>query len=240
MHLTKTKGFNINNTLGHYIPEIVKNTPYQHTVIREMLAHQAGFVSWIPFYQKTLINGKPDPKYYAKDSSQTHSIKVSKNLYIKAEYKDSIFSRITHTSLRKKRYKYSDLGYYFLKAVIEKESKMTLDQYVQRYFYKPLGLHNITYHPLYRISKNRILPTENDTIFRNSLIQGDVHDPGAAMLGGVGGHAGVFSNALDLGVLMYTLINNGKYGGQQILSPEVIADFTKMSIPLNKSPWCRI
>ncbi len=227
MKLTQDSLIDINKTLGDYIPDIVKNTPYNNTVIRQMLAHQAGFVSWIPFYAKTLKNGEPDPQYYSKDSSATYPIKVSNNLYITESYKDSIFSRITGTSLRKKRYKYSDLGYYFLKEIIEKVSQQKLEHYVHNAFYGPMGLDNITYLPLHKINQKRITPTENDTVFRKSIIQGTVHDPGAAMLGGVGGHAGLFSNAMDLGVLMYTLINAGQYGGEQVLQKDIIADFTK-------------
>jgi len=227
MKLTESGQIDINKTLGDYIPEIVKNTPYQHTVIRQMLAHQAGFAAWIPFYAKTLKNGNPDPQFYAKKPSPAFPVKVSENLFITESYRDSIFVKITSTNLRKKRYKYSDLGYYFLKEIIQKTTGSILEEYVQKQFYQPMGLKHITYHPLDKFSKADILPTEDDTVFRHDLIHGYVHDPGAAMLGGVGGHAGLFSNALDLGVLMYTLINNGQYGGQQVLDPEVIDDFTK-------------
>ena len=227
MRLTAEGKIDINKTLGDYLPEIVDSTPYQNTVLREMLAHQAGFVSWIPFYYRTLKNGAPDPQYYSQTKSEKFSVKVDDNLFITPIYRDSIFARITGTSLRRKRYKYSDIGYYFLKEIIEKQSKTTLNHYVDSVFYKPMGLNRITYLPLEKFKKNEITPTENDTIFRHNLIWGNVHDPGAAMIGGVGGHAGLFSNALDLGVLMYTLINDGKYGGEQVLSKQVIDDFTR-------------
>lgn len=227
MRLTDLKKLDIDKTLGDYIPEIVNGTPYKQTVIRQMLAHQAGFVSWIPFYYKTLKNGKPDPFYYNSTKTDKYSVQLTDNLFITPSYKDSIFNRITSTNLRRKKYKYSDIGYYFLNELISKVSGKSLNKYVEDEFYKPLGLSNITYLPLEKIDKSRITPTELDTVFRKELIHGHVHDPGAAMIGGVGGHAGVFSNALDLGVLMYTLINDGKYGGQQILSKETISDFTK-------------
>lgn len=227
MKMSQDNLIDINKTLGDYIPEIVKNTPYQHTVIREMLAHQAGFVSWIPFYYRTLKDGNLDSFYYKTDSSSEFSQKVANNLFITKAYRDTIFKRITKTDLRRKRYKYSDLGYYFLKAIIEKQNGVKLENYVQNSFYKPLGLQRITYHPKRNFKLSEITPTENDTIFRHQLVHGHVHDPGAAMLGGVGGHAGLFSNALDLGTLMYTLINEGKYGGEQIINPDIISDFTK-------------
>lgn len=231
MQLTKDSLVDINKTLGDYLPEIVKNTPYKNVVLREMLAHQAGFVSWIPFYTKTLINGKLNPEFYSKDSSQVYSLKVAENTFIKPTYQDSIFKRITGTSLRTKRYKYSDIGYYFLKAIIEKQTNMKMEDYVMQNIYKPMGLSQTGYHPLYRFDKNRIPPTVNDTIYRKQIIWGNVNDQGAAMQGGVGGHAGLFTNALDLGVLMYSLINDGNYGGINYVDKTVIKDFTKCQFP---------
>jgi beta-glucosidase-like glycosyl hydrolase/CubicO group peptidase (beta-lactamase class C family) len=231
MKLTDDTVIDINKTLNYYLPEIVDSTPYKNVVIREMLAHQAGFVSWIPFYTKTLKNGKPDPVFYNKDSSAYYNLKVAKDLYITSTYQDSIFKKITSTSLRKKRYKYSDIGYYFLKAIIEKQTNLSLDQYTKQNIYKPMGLQHIGYHPLNRFDKKQIPPTVNDTIFRNQIIHGDVNDQGAAMQGGFGGHAGLFTNALDLGVLMYSLINEGNYGSENYVRQSTIKDFTKAQFP---------
>jgi len=227
MKMTEENLIDIDKTLGDYIPEIVNNSPYKNTVIREMLAHQAGFVSWIPFYYRTLKNKQPSSFYYKAQPNEEFSTKVADNLFITNAYVDTIFNRITGTDLRRKRYKYSDLGYYFLKAIIEKQSGTSIEKFVDKTFYQPMGLQRITYHPLQKFDRSEITPTENDTIFRKQVIHGYVHDPGAAMLGGAGGHAGLFSNALDLGVLMYTLINDGQYGGEQILDPKIISDFTK-------------
>lgn len=231
MQLTKDSLVDIDKTLGYYLPEIVGNTPYKNVVLRQMLAHQAGFVSWIPFYTKTLSNGKLNPEFYSTDSSEVYSLKVAKKIYIKPSYQDSIFSRITGTSLRKKRYKYSDIGYYFLKAIIEKQTNMKMEDYVQQNIYQPMGLNHTGYHPLYRFRRDRIPPTVNDTIYRKQIIWGDVNDQGAAMQGGVGGHAGLFTNALDLGILMYSLINEGNYGGVNYVNKDVINDFTKQQFP---------
>ena len=141
---------------------------------------------------------------------------------------DSVMlERIVKKPLRSKTYKYSDLGYYFIKAIIEKQTGQKLNDYVAENFYEPMGLNTMTYHPLYKFPKEQITPTENDTVFRKQLVWGNVHDPGAAMQGGVGGHAGLFSNALDLATLMYMLINDGEYGGEQYLDKETLADFTR-------------
>ncbi len=216
----------IDKTLGDYLPEIVDSTPYQNMVIRQMLAHQAGLFPWIPFYRKTLNEGQLNPSIYQKDSSALFSDKVAENMYINASYDTVILNTITEKELIRKRYKYSDLGYYFIKAIIEKETGQDLNDFVSENFYNQMGLSNINYHPLHHYSKDRILPTEDDKIYRKQLVWGSVHDPGAAMQGGVGGHAGLFSNALDLGTLMYMLINEGNYGGKAILDPETISNFT--------------
>ena len=98
--------------------------------------------------------------------------------------------------------------------------------YVMNAFYKPLGLENIGYKPRLKWDLNRIPPTEDDKAFRGQLIQGDVHDQGAAMLGGVCGHAGLFANANDLGVMMQMFMQYGEYGGERYMKEEVVKYFT--------------
>lgn len=225
--LQKDSVMDIDDQLYAYLPDIVDSTPYKRMVIRQMLAHQAGLHPWLPFYIRTVKGGQPNPEYYSSDSSATHSYRVANNLYISPDYEQYMLKRITRQALRKKTYKYSDMGYYFLKEIIERQTGDQLEDYVMNNFYKPMGLSTMGYHPRYRFPLERITPTEQDTAFRDQLIWGDVHDPGAAMQGGVGGHAGLFSNALDLGTLMYMLINEGRYGGIQYLDKDTIADFTR-------------
>lgn len=217
----------IDDPLTKYLPDIVDSTPYQNMIIRSMMVHQAGLRDWIPFYTRTLLNGKPDSTIYKTSPIGDFTHQVAEHLYISAHYDTVIFNRITSTPLNKKVYKYSDLGYYFLREIIFRKTGKTLDQYAAESFYTPMHLTTMGYNPLNRFSKDRIAPTENDTIFRQQLIHGTVHDQGAAMLGGVGGHAGLFSNALDLATLMYMLINDGRYGGVEYLNKDTLADFTR-------------
>lgn len=218
----------IDQPLTSYLPEIVDSTPYQNMVIRQMLAHQAGLFPWIPFYKKTMLeNGEVNPEIYSSTKRTDRTDQVAENMYINADYDTTILKQITKKALIRKRYKYSDLGYYFLKAIIEKQTGKTLDQYAAEAFYGPMGLRTMTYHPLKKFKKERITPTEDDKLYRKQLVWGHVHDPGAAMQGGVGGHAGLFSNALDLGTLMYMLINDGHYAGDTLLDPATIKDFTR-------------
>lgn len=220
---------NLDRNICDYLPELVEgNERYMNMNLREMLAHQAGLLPWIPFYVKTVKDRGSDPALYSKIQDAEHQLRVAENLYMLSSYQDTILKRILDTKLRKERdYKYSDLGYYFLQAIIERVSGLSLDEYMDQNFYGPMGLRTLGYHPRRRHDLDDIVPTEYDVEFRRQQVHGDVHDPGAAMLGGVGGHAGVFSNARDLAAFMQMLLDGGSYGGQRYLAPEVIAEFTK-------------
>jgi CubicO group peptidase (beta-lactamase class C family) len=225
--------FNIDLTLGHYLPKLLESSDYNKLVIKDILTHQAGLVSWIPFYIKTLNDGFPSYELYSKLPSSIHKNQVAKNLYMLSSYRDTIFSRILSTKIKKiKKYKYSDVGYYFINEIIK---KITLkDQNVaSENIYNNMGLQNIGFNPLSKYDLDRIPPTENDKTFRHQLVHGYVHDQGAALLGGVGGHAGLFSNANDLAAIMQMYLNKGVYGGDTIISPEIIDKYT--SSPYYKS-----
>lgn len=226
MKLESERKFDLNATLESYLPELTKNTSYASVQIRSMMAHQAGFTPWIPFYKKTLQDGKPDPSIYSKSQKNDYSLPVTESLYLKNTYPDQIYQQLLQTPRSEKGYKYSDLGYYFLKRIIEKQSGMALDAYLQDELYAPLGLSRMLYNPWKRFSLNEIVPTENDMAFRGQQIHGYVHDQGAAMLGGVGGHAGLFANAGDLAAIMQLFLNKGAYGGQIFISEEVVDRYT--------------
>ncbi len=226
MQLESKNRFNVDSTLGHYLPEILDSTDYKNLVLKDILTHQAGLASWIPFYVKTLNDGMPSYELYSKLPSNIHQSLVAKNLYMLSSYRDTIFERILATDVNKnKKYKYSDVGYYFINEIIKKITLNSQDLIAEN-IYKKIGLQNIGYNPLNKWDLSRITPTENDTFFRHQLIHGYVHDQGAALLGGVGGHAGLFSNANDLAVIMQMYLNKGTYGGDTIISSEIIEKYT--------------
>ena len=195
--------------------------------LREMMSHYAQLPAWIPFYVETMNNGKLRPDLYRKTPVKGFTTRVANELYISNSYVDSIYATIAGAALRsRKEYKYSDLGYYYVKSMVESISGTTLDRYVDSVFYEPMGLQSMGYLPLEKMSKETIAPTEYDVAYRKQLIQGHVHDPGAAMMGGVGGHAGVFSTAEDLGVMMHMFMNNGVYGGVRYLNENTLDEFT--------------
>jgi CubicO group peptidase (beta-lactamase class C family) len=227
MKLVDDKKINLDYSLCDYL-DYVKDTEYENMNIRRMLAHTAGLVSWIPFYNKTLSRGQLKLDVYNSSFSEEYNTKVADNLYIKPSFKDSIRYWITNHGIHKKKeYRYSDLGYYFYKDIIEKQISKPMDVVLDSFLYKPLGAISLTYNPLKRFDKNEIIPTENDMIFRKRLIHGYVHDPGAAMIGGVAGHAGLFSNANDLAKLFQMYLNWGVYGSQKFVTKEVIEEFIK-------------
>jgi beta-glucosidase-like glycosyl hydrolase/CubicO group peptidase (beta-lactamase class C family) len=227
MKLASEKKINLDDSLYNYWPAL-KGTNKQNIVLREMLTHQAGLPAWIPFWQRTVVKGEYKPGIYNKTKSDEFPYRVAEDLYIHKSYRDTILKQLIECPLAvKKEYKYSDLGYYFLQHIIEEKTKTTLDQYVRESFYAPLGLSTMGYKPRDRFELKRIVPTEYDVKFRRQLVHGDVHDQGAAMLGGVAGHAGLFSNANDLAVLMQMYLQKGSYGGERYLDSSVVSEFTK-------------
>lgn len=227
MVLTSEGKFNLSAKLGDYLPELTQGSSYSSIVLRDMMAHQAGLVSWIPFYKNTLSGNRPSDAWYASSRSSEMNVPVAQNLWIRANYTDTMYQRIMETPLNARVYKYSDLGYYFVKKIIEKQSGQKLEDFTVSKLYKPMGLRSIRYNPLDYFSLNQITPTENDQFFRKQLVHGYVHDPGAAMIGGVGGHAGLFSNASDMAALMQLFLNKGTYGGTEYIKSEVVDEYTK-------------
>lgn len=228
MRMHQEGALTLNSTLGDHLADVVDSTAYEGIYIKDMLAHQARFTPWIPFYTATLKNGELNSRFYRSTKTSFYNTEVAKNIYIFNNYKNAILKRIVGTGLRRnKKYKYSDIGYYFLKEIIERKTGKPLDFVIDSVFYKSLGLQYATYNPLKKFDANQITPTENDTIFRKQLVHGYVHDQGAAMMGGIGGHAGLFANANDLAVIMQMYLNKGEYGGIRYLNDTTVELFTR-------------
>lgn len=230
-----TKGkFNLDQTIGSYIPQIVGTTPFAALKIREIMAHQAGLTPWIPFYKRTLSNGSWKSSIYQKEPSADFPIEVAKGMYIHKDYKDSMYAQILRSELGAKKYVYSDLCYYFTQPILENIIKESQASFLRKQIYLPLGLARILYHPLKHYAQAEIAPTENDQTFRDQLLCGYVHDPGAAMLGGAGGHAGIFSNAWSLAHIMQLFLNKGHMAGQRFFSEATYTEFTKQQFGGNR------
>ncbi len=215
-----------------FLPEI-KNTNKKDIILRDMLAHQAGLPPYIPFYLSTITpKGFLSDKVYSPMQSDSFPTPVSNGIYIRKNYSDSLWAQIKNGLLNEPgKYVYSDIGYYFLKRMLERMTKDPLDKYVSKTFYAPLGLATHGYLPLTRFKMERIIPTAYDTKFRKRLVQGYVHDPGAAMMGGVAGHAGIFSNSNDLAIILQMLLNGGEYAGVHYFDKSTVDEFTKQQFP---------
>lgn len=225
---------NLDEPLSHTLTYL-ENSNKNKITIREVMCHQAGLAAWIPFYLRTLKNGLPDTTIYSDKYSEQFPYRVAESMYIRKEYKQIILDSIINSPVSgKKEYKYSDLGFILMQQFVEKVSGQSLDSFVDEQFYKPLGLQTLTFRPLEKFPLNRIIPTENDTIFRHRLVHGDVHDPAAAMLGGVAGHAGLFGTSNDMAVLMQMFLQGGAYGGRQFLKPETVSLFTNRQFQGNR------
>lgn len=226
MRLETQDKFTLDAQLKTYLPELTGNNEYGAIKLRDMLTHQSGLVSWIPFYKSTLENNQPTPRLYVSEMQADFKNQVTGNLWMRTDYQDTILRRILETPLKARSYKYSDLGYYFVREIVKGKSGKPLDQFAMDELYKPMGLRYMRYRPLDYFPLSQIPPTEMDNSFRKQLVHGYVHDPGAAMVGGVGGHAGLFSNAGDLASLMQLFLNKGNYGGEQFLKSSVVEQYT--------------
>lgn len=224
MQLVEQGIVSLDDKLSKILPEY-KNSNKANITIKSMLSHYARLRPWEPFYYKTLdsITKRPSKKYYRTERSNKFDVEVSKNLFLRTDYQDSIPKIIKDSELLDRlRYRYSDFPYYILKKFIEKHYNKTLDEIIQDHFYESLGANYTTYNPYATISNKKIVPTEEDDYYRYDKVHGYVHDMGAAMQGGVGGHAGVFSNANDVAKIMQLYLQKGFYGGIQYLKPETV------------------
>lgn len=238
MKLASEGKFDYKKTLGFYLPYL-KGSNKENLLIEDILTHQAGLQAWIPFYLRTLDKKNNYKKgYYAARQSDEFPTQVAKKLYVVKGYQDTIYRRIVDSRLGEQgKYVYSDLGYYFMQQIIEQITGQSLNDYVKD-IYAQLGL-SLTYKPLNYFSVNQIPPTENDEKFRKQTVRGYVHDPGAALLGGVAGHAGLFGNAMDLAKLMQLYLDKGRFNGKQILDSNVVSDFTSCHFcPGNRRGLC--
>ncbi len=226
MKMYDEKKLNLETSLGYMVPSFVK-TDKNAISFKNFMAHYAGFQAWIPFYKATIDSLKlPIDKYYRKDFEIGFSKKVADNMFIKDNFNDTIMKIIGNSKLSSKiEYKYSDFTFIILKDYLERENRKTLDILSYENFYSSMGMTNTLYNPLSKFSKTTVAPTEVDNYFRQQLLQGYVHDMTAAMQGGVGGHAGIFSNANDVAKMMQMFLQKGKYGGVEYFSEATFDDF---------------
>jgi beta-N-acetylhexosaminidase len=221
----------LNKKASYYLPELKTSNKKDYT-LKDILTHQAGLWPGLPFWAHTMKDSVYFPEYYSKTLSTKYPLVVADNLFASTAMQDSLWSWIIKARVREKPartpydYRYSDMGFYILKTLAERILNQSIEDFLNQNLYEPLGAVTTGYRPLLRFPLRQIAPTENDKLFRRSLLIGTVHDQGAAMLGGVAGHAGLFSNANDLAKLGQMLLQEGQYGGIQYYRPEIVRLFT--------------
>lgn len=225
----------LNKTLGDYLPW-TKKSDKGNLPIEKILLHQAGLVAYIPFFKATLdADGKPSVKYYRAEKNDSFTVRVARHLYLRSDYVDTMYQRILESKLGlMDKYIYSDNDYIFLGKIVQAVSGLSLDEYVDKNFYQPMGLHSIGFHPRDRFDTNLVAPTEFEKTFRLQHLHADVHDPGSAMFGGVAGHAGLFSSAGNIASVLQLFLNGGSYDGHQYIQPSTLQLFTSYNSSISR------
>ena len=231
MYMHEKGMIDINKKASVYLPEL-KGSNKEDFIIKDILTHQAGLWPYLPFWAETVKDSIVTKKYYGHEASNEFPFPVAENLFATKSMKDSLWQWIIKSKVREKSpragydYRYSDMGFYIMQHLAEKMIGEPLEDFLQKNIYQPLGASTLGYLPLRKFPLTQIAPTEKDTLFRKSLLVGYVHDQGAAMHGGIAGHAGLFSNANDLAKLGQMWLNQGSYGGVQFFKPETLNFFT--------------
>ncbi len=236
MKLYEEGKVDLEKTLGDYI-DWTKGTDKAPLKVKDILLHQAGLYPFIPFYKEAIDSntGKPLDFFFSKQKAPQFNYRVAEDLYLKNNYRDTLYKRIATSKLASHgKYVYSDNDFIFLALIAEAVTGKPFDEYVREQFYEPLNMVTTTYKPRERFELNNIVPTETEKHFRMQQIHGDVHDEGAAMFGGVAGHAGLFSNAYDLAQLYQMLLNGGTLNGKQFLKKETIEKFTSYQSDISR------
>jgi CubicO group peptidase (beta-lactamase class C family) len=239
MHLYEKGRFQLADSLKNYLPDtltkFLKHPSRLNSItFQELLTHKSGLPSGLPIYKfiayVNKLIGRFD-RYFCDESNKFYCVEVAKDFYLDSAYLDSLWVDMNRIWPGEKVFKYSDANMNALYQVMRPmiKGKKSYDRYLDSILYQPLQLKTMGFLPLKYLdtTRHRIAPTEYDTYWRYQVIRGHVHDPNAALYGGVAGNAGLFSNAYDLGLLFQLLLQKGSYGGQRYFLPETVELFTK-------------
>jgi len=214
-----------------------KRTDKEDIIFRDVLAHQAQLKPWIAFWKNTVDSSNQFKKRtYSYRQSRKYPVEVAPHMFLNKNYRKKIYKAIKKSELLpEKHYKYSGLSFYLFPKMIENITNNTYDDFIKNEFYKPLGAYTLDFNAYKNFSTDRIIPTEYDNDFRNTLLHGYVDDEGCAMMGGISGNAGLFSTANDLAKLIQMYVQMGEYGGRRYISEKTMRKFTKTQFPENNN-----
>ena len=246
--------FNLTDKISDHLP-FLQRTDKKDITIQEILYHQSGLPSWIPFYQEAIDKDSYDGKLFSARKDAHHplqlgttswanpkfkfkseyvssvktgdyTVQICDSLWLNRSFRKVIEEKIAEAPLKQKRYVYSDVGFILLGMLVEQLAGMPMEAYLQREFYEPMGLEHTGYLPLRRFAKSEIVPSNKDHFLRKETLQGFVHDEASAFFGGLAGNAGLFSTARDVARVYQMLLNGGEIDGQRYLSKETCQLFT--------------
>ena len=206
-----------------------KGTNKADLTLQEVLSHQAGITPWIPFYKETLRerDAKRLRKYYRSNSSKRFPIEVAKGIYGRASLAQDQLDVLIKSDLIEKGYHYSDLPFIFMQHILEERYNQGLDQLAEENIFVPLGLKSTVFNAHKSLPQSRIVPSEVDDYFRQQELKGYVHDMTAAVQGGISGHAGLFSNALEVATIMQMYLQKGSYAGKYFFNSATFDAFNQ-------------
>lgn len=226
MRLYDEGRIDLNKSIGDYLPW-TRGSNKASLKLKQLLLHQGGLAPFIPFY-KEVIDSDCNPRTGCISTicDSLYCTRVAEGVYLRRDWQDTLLRRLLESPVsREEKYVYSDNDFIFLGLIVEAVSGQTLDAFVQKQFYRPMALSSIGFNPRGYVASGKLVPTEQEACFRRQLLQGDVHDPGAAMMGGVAGHAGLFSSAYDIAALMQMLLDGGLYKNRRYLKEETVRKF---------------
>jgi CubicO group peptidase (beta-lactamase class C family) len=226
MKMSEQGMINIDGELSDYLL-MLEGSDKDSLMFKEVLSHQSGLQNWIPFYRSTITETGWDTTIYQDYISEEFPTRVAENMYVIKGYNYVLMDSVLLSPFQDKSYHYSGLGFYMLKRMVEQLNNTSFDTYLYDNFYNRLELHYLRFNPRRYFSLDSIIPTENDTIFRMQQLHGDVHDQGAALLGGVSGNAGLFGNSFDVAVFMQMYLNGGSYGDTVFFEKETLELFNQ-------------
>ncbi len=230
MFLVERKAISLDDPIYKYFPEL-EGQAKGDMVIREILAHQAGLPAYYPFWRKTMDKQRDfSDEYYREQMIPEFDQPVVPGLYMRQGVTDSLWNWIISDDIRladEPEYRYSDIGFMLLKRLADNILNQPMDDFLKQNIYDPIGIDRLAYNPLCIFDRFNIAPTEQDHYYRNSTIWGNVHDQNAAFVGGVAGHAGIFSNSNELAKLLQMHLNKGYYGGYEYFKQETVEEFIR-------------
>jgi CubicO group peptidase (beta-lactamase class C family) len=239
MYMYEHGMIDVHKKLSVYLPELKESNKSDFT-IKDILTHQAGLWPFLPFWAETVKDSIVKKRYYSQIANDEFPFPVAESMFASKAIKDSLWQWIVKAKIRDKvsrtpyDYKYSDMGFYMLQHLAEKLLNMPMEDFLQMNLYRPMGASTMGYLPLRKYPISQVAPTEDDKFFRKKLLVGYVHDQGAAMHGGIAGHAGLFSNANDLAKMGQLWLNGGSYGGVNFLKPETLNFFTAKQYEISR------